>query len=121
MSNIKKITQREVVHKKIRKKVNGNEKRPRLSVYRSAKHIYAQIIDDNTGRTLVFISSLSPKVKEKIKTGGNVGASKVVGEEIANFALSLGIKKVVFDRGGYVFHGRVKALAESARDKGLDF
>jgi large subunit ribosomal protein L18 len=121
MSNIKKITPREARHKKIRRKVRGNEMRPRLNVFRSSKHIYAQIINDDTGKTLITVSSLSPKVKEKIKTGGNIDAAKIVGEEIANSALALGIKKVVFDRGGYIFHGRVKALAESARGKGLEF
>lgn len=105
-----KITQREIIHKKIRRKVKGSKERPRLNVYRSAKHIYAQIIDDSTGRTLVSASS-----------GGNINAAKLAGEKIASSALTLGIKKVVFDRGGYLFHGRVKALAESARSKGLDF
>lgn len=105
-----KITQREIIHKKIRRKVKGSEERPRLNVYRSLKHIYAQIIDDGTGRTLVSTSS-----------GGNISAAKLAGEKIASSALALGIKKVVFDRGGYLFHGRVKALAESARGKGLEF
>ncbi len=121
MSNIKKITPREASHRKIRQKIKGNEGRPRLNVFRSLKHIYAQIINDETGETLVTVSSLSPKLKDKIKTGGDIKAAKVVGEEIAGCALEMGIKKVVFDRGGYVFHGRVKALAESARGKGLDF
>lgn len=121
MSNIKKITPREIRHNKIRKKVRGNEKRPRLNVFRSSKHIYAQIINDDTGKTLITVSSLSPKIKEKIKTGGNVNAAKIIGEEIAGCALEIGIKKVAFDRGGYLFHGRIKALAESARSKGLDF
>ena len=118
---MKKITPRKKSHRKIRKKVGGNEGRPRLNVFRSTKHIYAQIINDDTGRTLITVSSLSPKLKEKIKTGGDIKAAKIVGEEIAVCALEKGIKKVVFDRGGYIFHGRVKALAESARGKGLDF
>ncbi|MEW6088532.1 MAG: 50S ribosomal protein L18 [bacterium] len=121
MSNIKKITSRELRHKKIRQKVKGNEKRPRLNIFRSTKHIYAQIINDDTGKTLVTVSSLTPKIREKIKTGGDINAAKIIGEEIADSAIALGIKKVVFDRGGYVFHGRIKALAESARGKGLDF
>lgn len=108
-------------HKRIRKKVSGTTERPRLSVFRSLKHIYAQIINDEEGVTLVSICTLSPEIKEQIQYGGNIAVSKIVGELIAKKALEKGIKTVVFDRGGYIYHGRVKALAEAAREAGLQF
>ena len=106
---------------RVRNKVSGTGVRPRLSVYRGQKHIYAQIIDDEKSNTLVSASTLSPELKGKLKTTDNLPAAKAVGELIAQKALEKGIKKVVFDRGGYIYHGRVKALADSARQKGLEF
>ncbi|NLO89558.1 MAG: 50S ribosomal protein L18 [Clostridia bacterium] len=107
-------------HKRLRKKIIGTQERPRLCVYRSLKHIYAQIIDDIEGKTLVAASTLDPALRGTIK-GNNKEAAKKVGELIAQKALDKGIKQVVFDRGGYKYHGRVAALAEGAREKGLEF
>jgi large subunit ribosomal protein L18 len=95
--------------------------RPRLSIFRSSKHIYAQIIDDVKGATVVAASSLDADIKGKIKTGADVSAAKAVGLLIANRAIQAGVKEVVFDRGGYIYHGRVKALADGAREGGLSF
>ena len=106
---------------RVRKKVVGTSARPRLNVYRSLKHIYAQVIDDSVGRTLAAASSLDPEFKSKQMSGGNVEAAREVGKLIAERALAKGIKSVVFDRGGNLYHGRVKALAEAAREAGLDF
>jgi len=108
---------RQRVHDRIRTKVQGTSERPRLNVYRSLNHIYAQVIDDIHGVTLVSAST----VAAKIKTGGNVAAAKEVGKLVAERAQGKGIKKVVFDRGGYLYHGRVKALADAAREAGLEF
>ncbi|MBV8631698.1 MAG: 50S ribosomal protein L18 [Silvibacterium sp.] len=108
---------RQRVHDRIRTKVQGTSERPRLNVYRSLNHIYAQVIDDAQGVTLVSAST----VASKIKTGGNVAAAKEVGKLVAERAKEKGIKKVVFDRGGYLYHGRVKALADAAREAGLEF
>ncbi len=107
--------------KRIRKKIVGTSLKPRLSVFKSLRHLYAQVIDDERGMTLASACTLSPEIKDQIKYGGNVDASKLVGELIAKKALENGIKKVVFDRGGYLYHGRVKALAEAAREVGLQF
>ena len=104
-------------HARVRKNVFGTEVKPRLNVFRSNSQIYAQIIDDETGTTLVSSSS----VALKIKNGGNIEGAKAVGADIAKKALAKKIKKVVFDRGGYLYHGRVEALAESARENGLEF
>jgi large subunit ribosomal protein L18 len=111
---------RQRVHDRIRKKMVGTPERPRLSVYRSLNHIYVQIIDDLNGRTLVATSTNIGK-KDGRKTGGNVVSAKDVGKAIADAAKAKGITKVVFDRGGYIYHGRVKALAEAARAAGLQF
>jgi large subunit ribosomal protein L18 len=108
-------------HKRIRKKVVGTQERLRLSVYRSLNHIYAQIIDDTKGSTLVSASSLDSPVKEMNQHKGNITTAKEVGGLLAKRAQEKGIKKVVFDRGGYLYHGRVKALAEAAREAGLEF
>lgn len=108
-------------HERIRKKVAGTEQRMRLSVFRSSNHIYAQIIDDSKGRTVVSASSLDSPVKELKQHKGNVRTAKEVGTIVARKAIEQGIKKVVFDRGGYLYHGRVKALAEAARESGLEF
>ncbi|HOQ01327.1 MAG TPA: 50S ribosomal protein L18 [Acetivibrio clariflavus] len=108
-------------HARVRKKISGTPERPRLNVYRSLKHMYAQIIDDTTGKTLVAASTLDKEIKGKLSFGGNKEAAKEVGKLIATKAINNGIKKVVFDRGGYIYHGRVKELAEAAREAGLEF
>jgi large subunit ribosomal protein L18 len=95
--------------------------RPRLSVFRSSKQIYAQVIDDEKGVTIAAASSLEKDKRESLKTGANVEAARLIGKEIAERAVKAGVKQVVFDRGGYMYHGRVKALAEGAREGGLDF
>jgi large subunit ribosomal protein L18 len=107
--------------KRIRRKIEGNEARPRLTVFRSDKHIYAQIINDETGATLVSASTLSPEYREMEPIKGKVGAAKRVGELVARKAIEKGIAKVVFDRNGFIYHGRIQALADAARQKGLDF
>ena len=109
------------VHARVRTKVSGTTERPRLCVYRSLGHIYAQVIDDRTGKTLVSASSVDKETKKNLKGGGNVAAAKVIGKAIAERAKSAGLSKVVFDRGGYKYHGRVKALADAAREAGLKF
>jgi len=108
---------RQRVHTRIRRKMVGTAERPRLNVYRSLSHIYAQVIDDSHGVTLVSASTVAAKAK----TGGNVAAAKEIGRMIAARAQEKGIKKVVFDRGGYLYHGRIKALADAAREAGLEF
>ena len=108
---------RQRIHERIRRKLAGTGERPRLNVYRSLSHIYAQVIDDQKGETLVSASTLALKVK----TGGNVAAAKEIGKVVAELAVKQGIKKVVFDRGGYLYHGRIKALADAARAAGLEF
>ncbi len=108
-------------HDRVRKKISGTPERPRLCVFRSLSNVYAQIIDDTTGTTLVAASTLDEALKGKIEFGGNIEASTAVGKLIAEKALAKDIKQVVFDRGGYVYHGRVKALAEAAREGGLEF
>ncbi|KMT21224.1 50S ribosomal protein L18 [Clostridium cylindrosporum] len=113
--------QREKRHLRVRKKVTGTAGRPRLNVFRSEKQIYAQIINDVEGKTLVAASSIDKELKGKLALGSNKEAAKVVGELIAKRALESGISDVVFDRGGYIYHGRVKVLAEAAREAGLNF
>lgn len=108
-------------HYRVRTRVNGTQERPRLNVFRSTKHIYAQIIDDITGKTLVAASTVESGLKGDVTYGGNLNAAAKIGKVIAERALSSGISKVVFDRGGYIYHGRVKALADAAREAGLDF
>ena len=108
---------RKRIHARIRSKVSGTAERPRLSVHRSVAHIYAQVIDDSKGVTLASASSLALK----LKTGGNVAAATEIGKAVAEKALAAGVKKVVFDRGGYLYHGRIKALADAAREAGLEF
>jgi len=115
--NLKRIRR----HLRIRKKIKGTPERPRLAVFRSEKHIYAQIIDDTKGHTLVAASTLDKELRGKLAKTYNVEAAKEVGRLIAQRALSLGIKKVVFDRGGFKYHGRIKALADAAREAGLEF
>jgi large subunit ribosomal protein L18 len=118
MSAINKNEVRLRIHKRIRARVAGSADRPRLAVYRSLKHIYAQVIDDRAGRTLVSASSNEKNAKA---TGGNLAGAKEIGRAVAERAMAKGITQVVFDRGGYLYHGRVKALAEAAREAGLEF
>ncbi|OHB35782.1 MAG: 50S ribosomal protein L18 [Planctomycetes bacterium GWA2_40_7] len=108
-------------HKGIRKRVFGVKEKPRLSVYRSSKNIYCQLIDDTTGRTLASASTLIKDIKDRLPYGGNIEAAKLVGQKIAEDAAKIGITRVVFDRSGYKYHGRVKALADSARESKLVF
>lgn len=108
-------------HRRVRTKVSGTAERPRLNVFRSSKHIYAQVIDDHAGKTLVASSSLDPLLRAEIPRGGNREAARKVGALLARRAVEQGIKDVVFDRGGYLYHGRVKELAEGAREAGLNF
>ena len=107
--------------RRIRRKINGNEARPRLSVFRSARHIYAQIIDDGKGQTLVAASTLSGELKEKLGGLKKSDAAKEVGRLLAARAREKGISQVVFDRNGFIYHGRVKAVADSCRENGLEF
>jgi len=110
---------RRAVHTRIRKKVQGSAERPRLAVFRSLNHIYAQVIDDRSGATLCAASSVEKGAG--IDKGGNIDAAKAIGKLIAERAKDKGINSVVFDRGGYIYHGRVKSLAEAAREAGLQF
>ncbi len=118
---IKKMVQRRRRKRHIRKIVHGTPDRPRLTVFRSHKNIHAQIIDDAAGRTLVAVSSLEKSISKAVPTGGNKQAAQAVGSALAAKAAKAGIKKVVFDRNGYTFHGRVKELAAAAREGGLEF
>ena len=120
MKNRKKLA-RLKRKKRVRGNLTGTPEKPRLNVFRSLKHIYAQAILDTTGETLVSASTMSPEIKGSLRSPGNVEAAKKVGELIAKKCLEKGIQKVVFDRGGYLYHGRVKALAEAARTSGLIF
>lgn len=116
----RKVVKRRI-HTRVRRKVKGTTQRPRLNVYRSLKHIYAQVIDDSCGCTLVAASTLDKELKGNVGFGGNKEAAKELGKLIAKKAIEKGIKTVVFDRGGCIYHGRVKALAEAAREAGLEF
>jgi large subunit ribosomal protein L18 len=118
---VKRLAGRSRRKLRIRKKVRGTPERPRLTVYRSLKHIYAQVIDDATGETLVAASTLSKELQGQLKATGNANAAQAVGELVANKARERGITKVVFDRNGFLYHGRIKQLAEAARQKGLEF
>lgn len=109
------------IHVRIRKRVGRRTQLPRLNVFRSLNHIYAQIINDASGRTLVSASSQDKEVRQTLKSGGNVAAARTVGQALAERAKAAGIPRVVFDRGGYAYHGRVKVLAEAAREGGLKF
>jgi large subunit ribosomal protein L18 len=111
---------RQRVHKRIRTKLAGTAERPRLNVYRSLNHIYTQLIDDANGVTIASASTVAKK-GEEAKAGGNLDAAKAVGKLIAERGQAAGVKKVVFDRGGYLYHGRIKALADAAREAGLEF
>ena len=117
----RKLEGRRIRHARVRRVVKGTAERPRLAVFRSLNHIYAQLIDDAAGRTLAAADSRAPDFQQRQKTGGNVAAAKIVGELIAQRAKERGITSAVFDRGGYQYHGRVKALADAARAGGLTF
>lgn len=119
MAKVSKNEVRIRIHTRIRRKVRGNEERPRLAIFRSLKHIYAQVIDDLKGRTLAAASSAEKSAG--VGSGGNVAGAKAIGKLVAGRAKEKGITKVVFDRGGYIYHGRVKALADAAREAGLEF
>ncbi len=114
-------TPRDIRHHRLRRYVRGSAARPRLAVFRSTKHIGAQLVDDDAGRTLVAADSRSKEIKARLGSGGNVAAAKAIGELLAQKAKASGIERVVFDRGGYMYHGRVKALADAARAGGLVF
>jgi large subunit ribosomal protein L18 len=119
-----KVSSNEVrvrIHERIRKNLSGSPDRPRLAVYRSNKHIYAQVIDDSKGQTVTAASTLDADAKPDVKHGGNIAAAKAVGKLVAQRAKAKGVESVLFDRGGYLYHGRVKALAEAAREAGLKF
>jgi len=113
--------ERRRVHKRIRAKISGNSSRPRLCVYRSLNNMYAQVIDDTQGKTLATASTAEKEIRNGLKHTGNIEASKLLGKKIAERAKAKGIETVVFDRGGYLYHGRVKAVAEAARESGLKF
>ncbi len=122
MATLSRKQQTQKRHRRLRRYLNGTEQRPRLAVFRSNNHIYAQIIDDDAQNTICAASTLDKDLRETLKTGGNsCEASTAVGELVAKRALSKGIQQVVFDRGGNIYHGRVKALAEAARVAGLNF
>lgn len=121
MDRKEKVEARERRKRRIRKKIFGTKDKPRLCVYKSLKEIYAQLVDDGEGKVIAGVSTLTKEVKSEIKYGGNVGAAKKVGERIGEKASGLGIKHVVFDRNGFKYHGRVKALADGAREAGLIF
>jgi len=116
-----KDAHRRRVHARVRTRLAGTPERPRLNVYRSVAHIYAQVIDDRNGRTIVSASSVDKETKKGLKGGGNIASAKAVGKIIAERAKAAGVTQVVFDRGGYKYHGRVKALADAAREAGLKF
>ncbi|MFE1744450.1 50S ribosomal protein L18 [Coleofasciculus sp. H7-2] len=119
-----KLTRKELIqrrHYRVRRKVNGSGERPRLAVFRSNQHIYVQVIDDTQQRTLACASTLEADLKSQLTTGATCAASVEVGKLIAQRAIAQGISKVVFDRGGNLYHGRIKALADAAREAGLDF
>src|SRR5918996_96000 len=118
MANTNRAVVRAAIHKRIRRKVSGSEERPRLAVYRSLNHIYAQLINDESGQTIVSASTTEKELRGE--TGGNIDAARRVGKAIADRALSRGSNQVVFDRGGYIYHGRVRALTDAAREAGLN-
>ena len=111
-----------VRHRRVRKKIQGTSAKPRLSVFRSLKHIYAQVIDDTTGTTMIAMSTETPAVRDRLEAGMNrIAQSKLVGQALGEKAKEQGISQIAFDRGGYLYHGRVKALADGVRESGLEF
>ena len=121
IKKVSKNSTRKRRHKRVRNKVVGTPDRPRLNVYRSLKHMYAQVIDDVEGNTIASASTLDEDVKSKLESTSNKEAAKAVGEVVAKKAIDKGVKEVTFDRGGYIYHGRVKSIAEGAREGGLKF
>ncbi|MDD5259097.1 MAG: 50S ribosomal protein L18 [bacterium] len=121
MKTAKKVVKLQLRKERVRGKIRGTAERPRLCVYKSTKHIYAQVINDLAGKTLVSASTVGPEFKDKKVKAGTIAAAKVIGSLVAEKALAAGITKIVFDRGGNLYHGRVKVLADSAREKGLKF
>ncbi len=121
MKNTRRKPVRRIRHERLRKKLVGTPEKPRLNVYRALKNIYAQIIDDTSGKVIISASTLNKEIKSTLKYGGNAKAAAVLGQIIAKKAKEKGIEKIAFDRGGYLYHGRVKALAEAARKEGLKF
>jgi len=117
----KRTTPRQRVHARIRSRVHGTAQRPRLAVFRSTAHIYAQAIDDETGKTLVAFSSAAKDARAELKGGGNISSARAIGVKLAEKLKEKGITQIVFDRGGFKYHGRVKALAEALREKGIEF
>jgi large subunit ribosomal protein L18 len=120
MSNISEI-KRVYRHRRIRKFMSGSPERPRLCLHRSLKNISASIIDDSSGKVLIGMSTLAKEVKSLVKNGGNIKAAEVLGDVFGKFAITKGYRKVAFDRGGYIYHGRIKAFADAARKAGLEF
>ena len=119
---MEKASRKKRAHQRLRQKLAGTPERPRLSVFKSAKYVYAQVINDETGHTIVSAASMEPALKGLIEGGAaTMAAAKAVGEAVAERALAKGIQQIVFDRGGYLYHGKVKELAEAARAKGLQF
>ena len=118
---IDRSKERRRIHDRIRRKISGNASRPRLCVYRSLKYMYAQVIDDSQGKTLASASTVEKEIRGDLKNTGNIEASKLLGKKIAERAKAKGIETVVFDRGGYLYHGCIKAVAEAARESGLKF
>ena len=116
-----RVEARRRVRVRVREKIRGNASRPRLAVFKSGRHIYAQVIDDAAGRTVTQASSLDGDLKKEGKAGANVATARKVGKLVADRAKQKGVARVVFDRGGYIYHGKVKALADAARDGGLEF
>jgi large subunit ribosomal protein L18 len=121
LQTVSKDTTRRRIHVRIRERVSGRAEAPRLNVFRSLNHIYAQVVDDSRGHTLIAASTRDKEVRKTLKSGGNIAAAKLVGQVVAQRAVAAGIPNVVFDRGGYAYHGRVKALADAARAAGLKF
>ena len=121
INSIDRSKERRRIHRRIRAKITGSSSRPRLCVFRSLKNMYAQVIDDSEGKTLAAASTMEKDIKGDLKNTGTIEASKLLGKKIAERAKAKGIETVVFDRGGYLYHGRVKAVAEAARESGLKF
>lgn len=115
------LSQRHRIHKRIRKSIKGTHQKPRLAVFKSTKHIYGQVIDDTNHKTLLSFSSLSKEAKEIVKNGSNVIYAKEIGLKLGEKLKEAGIKKIVFDRGGFKYHGRIKAFADALREKGIEF
>ena len=120
-SKLTRREQRRQVHRRVRARIEGTGERPRLAVFRSARHIYAQVLDDAAGRTLAAASTVDKVLRKQTGNGGNLAAAKAVGQAVGDRAKKAGVTRVVFDRGGYKYHGRVKALADAAREAGLEF